>query len=479
MTLTTQEVKAFLQQRFHFEDFKPGQAEIINAVLHHRDALGVLPTGTGKSLCYQLPGMLMPGLTIIVSPLLSLMNDQVQQLQMLHENRVTTLNSLLSFGEKQTVLHHLSAYRFLFLAPETLTQPEVLHFLKKVHVSLFVIDEAHCISQWGPDFRPDYLVLGKIKQQLQPDVTLALTATATPLVQKDIIQQLQLHDPLQQVTTVDRPNIYLATVQVQDEAAKQQQILAMVQHCQNPGIIYFSSRQKAEEMADWLQQHAHLRTAYYHGDLNSNERFLVQEQFRNGNLDIICATSAFGMGINQPNIRFVIHYHMPSDLESYWQEIGRAGRDGKQSIAVLFYTTNDIQLQKTLINNELPREATIKLFYQDPQRFAKINTPEFALLKRYYQQQMPQAMVTQLLAHRRHEKEVSLQQMITFVTGDFCKRAFLLNYFGSQQHVVHDDKCCNFTPNDHILQLLHLYRDHITIPAPTIKNWQTILKNLF
>ncbi|MBU3851670.1 MAG: ATP-dependent DNA helicase [Candidatus Paralactobacillus gallistercoris] len=477
--ITTRQIKQFLQRRFHFDKFKPGQLPIIQAVLQHRDALGVLPTGTGKSLCYQLPGMLMNGLTLIVSPLLSLMNDQVQQLQMLHEKRVVALNSLLSFAEKQTVLRHLEHYRFIFLAPETLTQADVLQRLKKCHIGLFVIDEAHCISQWGPDFRPDYLTLGTIKKQLHPDATLALTATATPVVQKDILQQLQLQHPLCQVTTVDRPNIYLATVHVPNEVTKQQQILKTVEHCQGPGIIYFSSRQKTEEMADWLQQNAHLRTAYYHGELNSNERFLVQEQFRNGEIDVICATSAFGMGINQPNIRFVIHYHMPNDLESYWQEIGRAGRDGKQSIAVLFYSDSDLQLQRLLINNDLPNKAVIELFYKNPQWFSKVNTPEFELLTRYYQQHIPMQQVIKLLQTRSYEKQDSLQKMITFVTTDSCKRAFLLNYFGAQQHIVHTDECCDFTPDPHILQKLGLYITKPKITTVELTPWSTILKQLF
>ncbi|MFL2029163.1 RecQ family ATP-dependent DNA helicase [Loigolactobacillus zhaoyuanensis] len=479
--ISVEKIKQVLQARFGYTAFKPGQAEVIQAVLSGQDTFAILPTGTGKSLCYQLPGYLLAGQIIVISPLLSLMQDQVAQLHYLGEKSVLALNSALDPVTRRYGLAHLEQYKFVFLSPEMANQPQIRQKLRQSQIDLLVVDEAHCISQWGVDFRPDYLALKSLRTTIQPRATLALTATATKRVQADILAKLGLAatDTKQIIHSVDRRNIYLAIEVVADETEKDQHLVALCQQLKRPGIIYFSSRQKAEEITVLLQQKVTQRVAFYHGAMTSQDRFAVQQQFMHGKLEIICATNAFGMGINKADVRFVIHYHLPSSLESYLQEIGRAGRDGQQSIAILLYTARDFQLQANLVTNTLPEAALIKQYFAHPQRFAAAAIPEIDLLKFYRQHGQDEAAIQQLFAKRRDEKMLALRSMLAFVQTPGCKRQFILDYFTDPTTVIHDPTCCDATQSTNLAEL-DLQRDPTAVvAADQQQNWQERLAAIF
>ncbi|MGG5253759.1 RecQ family ATP-dependent DNA helicase [Neobacillus sp. SM06] len=365
-------LEEILEKYFGYRSFKKGQKETIASILAGKHTLAMLPTGTGKSLCYQLPGYLFDGAVIIVSPLLSLMQDQVEQMMKFKEKRVIALNSFLTGTERRMALKELENYKFIFISPEMLQTEPVLKKLKMLSISLFVVDEAHCISQWGYDFRPDYLKLGEIRRQLGSPLTLALTATATKEVREDILRSLQLHDAAKIESTVDRPTIAFSIVQTSDYLEKQMHTLEYAQNLEKPGIIYFSSKKIADQMAQFLRENGLGRVMAYHGGLDQEQRTLIQQQFIHHQLDIICATSAFGMGINKENVRFVIHFHMPLQIESYLQEIGRAGRDGLPSIAILLYSPGDEQLPIQLVESELPANWQIDWVF----RYIKEQRPD-------------------------------------------------------------------------------------------------------
>ncbi|MEK3853311.1 RecQ family ATP-dependent DNA helicase [Cytobacillus sp. FSL H8-0458] len=352
-------LEALLQSKFGYPAFRPGQKEIIESVLAGRNTVAMLPTGTGKSLCYQLPGYMIEGQVIIISPLLSLMQDQAEQLMMNGEKKVIAFNSFLSRTEKRQALINLNQYKFIFISPEMLYYESVLTQLKKLRIALFVVDEAHCISQWGYDFRPDYLKLGEVRQKIGNPVTLALTATATREVKADIKKSLGILDCSEFIFSVDRPNIALTVEKAENYRVKTERLVELAESLKGPGIIYFSSKKMAEQTADLLREKGAKRVMAYHGGMDNESRILVQQQFIHGQLELICATSAFGMGINKDNIRYVIHFHMPLQIESYLQEIGRAGRDGKQSIAIMLYAPGDEQLPLQIAENELPDRSQI------------------------------------------------------------------------------------------------------------------------
>ena len=349
-----------LYHYFGYQSFRKGQKETIQAVLDGKDTLSMLATGTGKSICYQLPTYLLKKPTIIVSPLVSLMQDQVEQLKVNGEKRVIALNSFLSKQEKSDALKTLHKYVFIFLSPEMLVLPHVLRELKKLHIGLFVVDEAHCISQWGYDFRPDYMQLGEIRSQLNNPTTLALTATATEEVREDIKRCLLLEDCHEVITTVNRSNIGIFIEKHDSYAEKEERLIELVKTLHKPGIIYFSSKKTAEHIHDVMIQNSIESVAVYHAGLDQEQRILIQQQFLQNQLQIICATSAFGMGVNKENVRFVIHFHMPASMEAYLQEIGRAGRDGKQSVAILLYSHGDEELPQFLIKSEYMQEDQIE-----------------------------------------------------------------------------------------------------------------------
>ncbi|KAA0550300.1 ATP-dependent DNA helicase RecQ [Bacillus sp. BGMRC 2118] len=340
--------------QFGFTTFREGQKEIIEAVIEKRNVVAMLPTGAGKSLCYTLPGYVVEGSVVIVSPLLSLMEDQVQQLQMIGEKRVIAINSFLSYEERMTTLHSLGRYKYIFVSPEILQSPFLMKQLQKIKISLFVIDEAHCISQWGHEFRTDYLKLCEVITQLSTPPVLALTATATTNVLHDIVASLELEDVSFHLHSIDRPNIAIHVDKLGNIEEKKNKLLEWIHTLQGPGIIYFSSRKWTEHISSFLKDNGIDGVSYYHGGMEANERILIQQQFLNDQIQLICCTNAFGMGVNKPNVRYVIHFHYPGNMESYLQEIGRAGRDGERSIAILLTSPADEEIPLALIEQEFP-----------------------------------------------------------------------------------------------------------------------------
>lgn len=355
------DVNKALYDYFQLTTFREGQKEIINDLLCGRDVLAMLPTGAGKSLCYQLPAFMLTGVTIVVSPLLSLMEDQVQQLKSKGLKKIIALNSFLSLEEREIAFQQLKKQKIIYVSPEILQSKFVMKKLKELTVSLFVVDEAHCISQWGHEFRTDYLKLSEARAQLQNPPCLAITATATREVQEDIIKMLALKNFQTHIYSVDRPNIAMVVSNgLETIQEKINELIFLVENLEGPGIIYASTRKWTEDLARILQNKGIKHLSAYHGGMSNEDRLLIQQQFINDELQLICCTSAFGMGVNKQNIRYVIHFHFPLQLESYLQEIGRAGRDGKQSIAITLYSEEESVLQQSLLTREFPSEKQVK-----------------------------------------------------------------------------------------------------------------------
>jgi len=337
---TLPDADAILRQVFGYQQFRAGQSDIIDTVTGGRDCLVVMPTGGGKSLCYQIPALMLPGLTVVVSPLISLMKDQVDQLRLLGVN-AGYLNSAQTPQEQQKVLEgcHSNRIKLLYVAPERLLMSSFIRQLQQWQPSLLAVDEAHCISQWGHDFRPEYCAIGELRQHLLGVPVIALTATADNTTRSDICSRLRLSDPLIHISSFDRPNIRYTLVE-KYKAFDQLWMFVRGQKGQC-GIIYCNSRNKVEDVAARLQKRG-LSVAAYHAGLDNSQREWVQDAFLKDNLQVVVATVAFGMGINKSNVRFVAHFDIPRNIESYYQETGRAGRDGVSAEAVLFYDPADM-----------------------------------------------------------------------------------------------------------------------------------------
>lgn len=395
--LNMESAKHLLKTVFGYDDFRPLQAEIIANILNKRDTLAIMPTGSGKSLCFQLPALLFSGLTVVVSPLISLMQDQVEQLQDLGV-AAAYLNSTLAYHDylatTQRIRH--GQIKLLYVAPETLLRPETLLLLTQCPVECLTIDEAHCISEWGHDFRPEYRRLAEVRQRLPQAVCLAVTATATEQVRRDMKQSLNIGSANEFIASFDRDNLFLA---VEPRTDGLSQILAFLEtHREESGIIYCNTRQQVEKLTAQLRGHG-WPVLPYHAGLADATRQNNQRQFSQDDVPIMVATVAFGMGINKSNVRFVIHYELPKNLESYYQQIGRSGRDGLQADCLLLYAPTDVQ--------------TVNFFIQ---------------------QQEPA---------RQKVAQAQLQAMLGFVESNLCRRRPLLAYFNENYPAERCDLCDN------------------------------------
>jgi ATP-dependent DNA helicase RecQ len=351
------DLKAALREHFGFKDFKGQQEQIIQSLLSGKDTFVIMPTGGGKSLCYQLPAMVSPGVAIIVSPLIALMKNQVDLVRSYSskDDVAHFLNSTLSKKEIREVHDDLKSGRtkMLYVAPETLTKQENLEIFSDLEISFFAVDEAHCISEWGHDFRPEYRRLREMTEQINPNVPIiALTATATPKVQSDIIKNLGLREPEIYISSFNRPNLYY---EIQPKLKKEQTLKSMtrfiVQNKGKSGIIYTLNRKTTEDLADVLMANG-IKAVAYHAGLDSKLRADRQDQFLNEDVQVIVATIAFGMGIDKPDIRFVIHYNIPKSIENYYQETGRGGRDGLEGKCLLYYSHKDVSKLEHLMRDK-------------------------------------------------------------------------------------------------------------------------------
>ena len=343
-------IRRVAQEAFGFSSLRPGQLEAIEAALDGRDALVVMSTGSGKSAIYQIAALLTPGATVVVSPLIALQRDQVEDLAARAAGGAAELNSTVPAAERERALAELAedALEFLFLAPEQLANRDVLDELAVARPSLLVVDEAHCISEWGHDFRPDYLRLGAAAEALGRPTILALTATAAPPVRDEIVDRLGLRDPAIVVRGFDRPNIRLAVERFFGEQGAERKARALeerVAEAPTPGIVYLATRREAEELAERLGERG-VRAAAYHGGMRGPARDEIQTGFMEGAIDVVCATTAFGMGIDKADVRWVFHGEVSESLDAYYQEIGRAGRDGEPAEAVLFHRPEDVGLRR-------------------------------------------------------------------------------------------------------------------------------------
>ena len=384
-----------LRHYFGHDIFRPGQETMVDALLAGRDCLGVMPTGAGKSICYQVPALMRPGVALVISPLISLMKDQVAALKSAGVP-AAYLNSSLTPRQLDlaTERARMGAYRIIYVAPERLETASFRRFARETPISLIAVDEAHCVSQWGQDFRPNYLKIADFVDSLpvRPPVG-AFTATATARVREDVIRLLRLQGPATVSTGFDRPNLYLEVVQPRSREAALKAILRTKR--ESSGIVYCATRKAVEEVCDKLIA-AGFSAARYHAGLSEEERRRSQEDFQFDRVQVMVATNAFGMGIDKPNVRFVIHYNMPRSMEAYYQEAGRAGRDGADSECVLLYSGSDIYTAKWMIEHAEPN---------------------------------PDLTADEQEAVRRQDMR-RLQAMIDYCTGDHCLRGYILRYFG-------------------------------------------------
>ena len=368
-------MKRTLRDVFNLDKLRPGQADVIRSVLEGDNTLAIMPTGAGKSLCYQLPSLHLPGTTVVVSPLISLMKDQVDKLEDAGLE-ASQLNSALSTREHEENLEQIKTENsdFIFVTPERLTTAEFLAELRKQTINFVVIDEAHCISEWGHDFRPAYLSLGSAVKTLGSPPVLALTATATREVTADIEKQLDMGKLRIVRTGIYRPNLQFEVKRVTNEREKHEELVRVLRDHEGTGIIYCATVKTVETLTDWLKGFD-FNIEKYHGRMKASDRKQNQEAFMAGELKAIVATNAFGMGIDKPDIRFVVHYQMPGSLEAYYQESGRAGRDGATALCSLLYQLNDRRTQQFFLGGKHPKFDDILAVYQSMETLNAADTP--------------------------------------------------------------------------------------------------------
>lgn len=397
-----------LKQYFGYDSLRTGQEELINGILAGHDVLGIMPTGAGKSLCYQLPALMLKGITLVISPLISLMSDQVKALNQAGVH-AAYINSSLTENQIRMALSYASQgrYKIIYVAPERLNTPRFLDFACNADISMLTVDEAHCISQWGQDFRPSYLeIAGFLKRLPRRPIVSAFTATATERVKNDIVASLGLNNPVTMVTGFDRPNLFFRVVTRKGGSQKDNSIINYVKkHEDESGIIYCATKKNVDKLYTLLNEQG-ISAGRYHAGLSNDERKQNQEDFTYDRIRVMVATNAFGMGIDKSNVRYVLHYNMPQSLEYYYQEAGRAGRDGEEAECVLFFSKQDIMINKFLLQNK----ASAGDVASDMQKTAN---------------------------DRR-----KLQQMINYCETDKCLREFILSYFGDTTPCI-CNKCSN------------------------------------
>lgn len=397
-----------LKQYFGYDSLRTGQEELINGILAGHDVLGIMPTGAGKSLCYQLPALMLKGITLVISPLISLMSDQVKALNQAGVH-AAYINSSLTENQIGMALSYASQgrYKIIYVAPERLNTPRFLDFACNADISMLTVDEAHCISQWGQDFRPSYLeIAGFLTRLPRRPIVSAFTATATERVKNDIVASLGLNNPVTMVTGFDRPNLFFRVVTRKGGSQKDNSIINYVKkHEDESGIIYCATKKNVDKLYTLLNEQG-ISAGRYHAGLSNDERKQNQEDFTYDRIRVMVATNAFGMGIDKSNVRYVLHYNMPQSLEYYYQEAGRAGRDGEEAECVLFFSKQDIMINKFLLQNK----ASAGDVASDMQKTAN--------------------------------DQRKLQQMINYCETDKCLREFILSYFGDTTPCI-CNKCSN------------------------------------
>ena len=424
ITYNKSEKYTVLKEYFGHDTFRVGQEQIIDSLMQGRDIVGIMPTGAGKSMCYQIPALMLPGITLVISPLISLMHDQVMSLV---ESDIAGayLNSTLTLPQQERVLHNISLgkYKLIYVAPERLSSVRFIEVCKSQTISLIAVDEAHCVSQWGQDFRPSYLdIEGFINSLPTRPVVGAFTATATENVRRDIVKLLSLNEPECITTGFDRPNLFFSVLSPHTKSLK---LLELVeQRSALSGIIYCSTRNAVEKTCTLLNENG-FRAVRYHAGLDEAERRRNQEDFVYDRAPIMVATNAFGMGIDKSNVSYIIHFNMPKDLESYYQEAGRAGRDGSEAECILMYAPKDVRTARFLIENSEPNE--------------QLSEDEVNLL--------------------RQRDEMRLKYMTIYCTTKDCLRSYMLRYFG-ENYSGSCGKCSNC--------LLHYETADITVEAQKI-----------
>ena len=473
---TGESVKEALKNRFGFDDFRPGQDAVVNAILKEKDILVVMPTGRGKSLCYQLPAVMTDGVTIVVSPLIALMKDQVDSL-VARSIPATFINSSLSRGEQDRRIKDMKmgAYRLVYVAPERFRNARFLTALKGLKISFFAVDEAHCVSMWGHDFRPDYLWIGRSIGKLGHSPVAAFTATATPEVRADIIKHLNIQKGIEFVTGFRRPNLGFRVEHTTSEAAKLARLSEVI-GSQQKGIIYCATRKRVELLSERLASWdiAHIS---YHAGIEDEQRREAQERFMDGKADVAVATNAFGMGIDRADIRFVVHFEMPGSVEAYYQEGGRAGRDGEPALCLLLFNYADKRIQEFFIEGGNPSAKVICSVYSLLRQVAdgngEIRLPTRELAERMGGRTNGMAVSTALtllsrmgvverfdvagvrtkgtrltrldllprdlkidvdaLAEKEERDRAKLKAVIQYAYAETCRQQWILNYFGERE----------------------------------------------